>query len=244
MKRAMHAVALALGILSQSVAAEDTTESRKGVPAQQSRGREVADDSKTVLDTMEDVRKRIAANPDVAVDMSHLKTLDPELAEVLICEDDVVRPVSRTRDVRRQIAVPETAGGPKKIRRPKRKKWKVESVEYTVEAPGRGLYLNGLESLSADTAEVLGRHKGDLQLNGLKELDSQTALYLQGHVGLLGLDGLEVVDEGGSVVVDLIRHHGAVSLRGLSRLSAETYRTLVTPDESYSFVEFMEKAED
>lgn len=231
MKRALHAVALALGILSQSVAAEDTTESRKGVPAQQSRGREVADDSKTVLDTMEDVRKRIAANPDVAVDMSHLKTLDPELAEVLICEDDVVRPVRRTRlvyyynpdpdeELRKKALKPQFA----KARREAQQRAKV--VEYTVKAPGRGLYLNGLETISDDTLEVLGRHKGDLQLNGLKVVDP---LHLTNHVGLLSLDGVVEIGFSGQMYSDLRHHHGPVSLRGLKRISAEEYYVLVTP---------------
>lgn len=177
-----------------------------------------------------EVKQFIAGNPDAPVDMSHLKSLDPELAEVLICEDEVVRPVRRTRKVSNIIVATETVRGETTTRYDTKSK----TVEQTVSVPGRALYLNGLESLDADVAEVLGRHKGDLALNGLKELSHEAAGMLETHVGLLSLDGLEVADEIGSAVEVFVNHHGPVSLKGLTRMSAQTYYTLVAPWEVHA----------
>jgi hypothetical protein len=70
------------------------------------------------------------------------------------------------------------------------------------------LFLNGLESLSEETAVALAKHRGDLSLNGLKAIPEPVARALSSHRGDLSLGGL--VDPPSTVVQALAGHTGPV----------------------------------
>jgi hypothetical protein len=53
------------------------------------------------------------------------------------------------------------------------------------------LWLDGLDELSEETANILSRHKGGLSFDGLKSLDLNAARALAGHKGELSFAGLE-----------------------------------------------------
>jgi hypothetical protein len=70
------------------------------------------------------------------------------------------------------------------------------------------LFLNGLESLSAETAAALAKHAGDLSLNGLRTIPTPVAQALAAHRGDLSLAGLD--DPTPPVVQALADHMGPV----------------------------------
>lgn len=86
------------------------------------------------------------------------------------------------------------------------------------------LYLDGIETLERDTAEILSRsHNGapDLTLNGLVDISADTAEALGQKVGALSLDGL--VSLSPQSALGLAKHRGGpLSLRGLKSLDKDT----------------------
>jgi len=164
---------------------------------------------------IEEVRERIAADPDAVVDMSHLKSLDAEAAEALVCDDEAPRPVHRRRTVRYRLRMNEREDAEEREK----------LVEFTAHVPGRALYLNGLETLPQEVASMLGGHVGDLQINGVREVSPEVAQELAWHRGLLSLDGVETLSV--EAAGWLASHDGPVSLRGIQWLSSEAYRALV-----------------
>ena len=165
----------------------------------------------------EELRRWIAANPNEGVDLSEWTSITPELAEVVRCCDEEVRPVRRTRKVRYTVRVPaEGDSAADRKEEPMEKR-----IEYVAEVPGRALRLNGLTSLARETAEKLSGHIGDLELNGLRELTEPLTRELLFHQGLLLLNGVETISS--SCATDLSNHEGPVSLQGLKRVSAEAY---------------------
>jgi len=97
------------------------------------------------------------------------------------------------------------------------------------------LRLNGLTSLSENTAKKLAMHRGEggkssLALNGLRELSHGAATALAGYQGALELESIsELSDAAASALAD---REGArsVYLRGLKRLSPTAVECLTCPD--------------
>jgi hypothetical protein len=91
----------------------------------------------------------------------------------------------------------------------------------------RGLPLNGLKALDAETAQALAKYdKGPVVLNGLTTLDADTAKALAEFEGLmLSLDGLTTLDA--ETAKALAEFEGLMlSLDGLTTLDAETAKAL------------------
>lgn len=173
---------------------------------------------------IQDVERFIEENPGAALEMSHLKTLDPDVARVLICSDDESRSVKRKHRVRYYVAVTTTADGEPIESLELRER----DIEDTVRLRGNALYLNGIESLTPETANVLAGHMGELHLNGLKALPPEVAAEFANCAGvdsLLSLDGLETLDdESASLLGNSV---WALSLKGVKRLSQEAYDKIV-----------------
>jgi len=150
--------------------------------------------------------------------------VDPELAQALICSDHEPRSVTRRHKVRYYVAVPTTTDGESGEKREIREK----DVEQSVTIRGNALYLNGLESLSAETASVLAGHSGELHLNGLKSLLPEVAAEFAAGGGvdcLLSLDALETLDEESASLLG--QSFWALSLKGVKRLSQQAYEAIV-----------------
>jgi mono/diheme cytochrome c family protein len=81
------------------------------------------------------------------------------------------------------------------------------------------LLLNGLTSLSPETAKELARFDGWLSLNGLVALPKEVADALAQHKGPLHLDGLKTIPS--EAASALARHYGELSLNGVTSLSDE-----------------------
>jgi hypothetical protein len=173
---------------------------------------------------IEDIERFVEENPDAVLNMSHLKDLDPELAQALICSDYEPRAVTHRHKVRYYVAVPTTTDGAPSEKREIREK----DVEQSVTIRGNALYLNGLESLSAETASVLASHNGELHLNGLKSLLPEVAAEFAAGGGvdcLLSLDALETLDEESASLLG--ESFWGLSLKGVKRLSQQAYDAIV-----------------
>jgi hypothetical protein len=87
------------------------------------------------------------------------------------------------------------------------------------------LYLRGL---SDDLAEALARHQGKgLSLDGLFRLEANTAARLAEYRGRLSLNGLSSLTP--AVAAELAEHRGkSLSFAGIQQLSPETARVLAT----------------
>ena len=91
----------------------------------------------------------------------------------------------------------------------------------------RGLPLNGLKALDAETAQALAKYdKGPVVLNGLTTLDADTAKALAEFEGLmLSLDGLTTLDA--ETAKALAEFEGLMlSLGGLTMLDGDTAKAL------------------
>jgi len=150
------------------------------------------------------------------VQSSQLKSLTPEEAGTLICNDTKSRTVQRVY----RISVCRT------VVKDGVSVCKEEVLERTasVQVEGSVLDLNALEQLSPELARVLARHNGFLDLNGLKTLSAAAANELIGQRGSINLEGLETISHEAADALN--RHAGPVSLKGLKRVSASTYETL------------------
>lgn len=83
-------------------------------------------------------------------------------------------------------------------------------------ADGRPIDLDGVKTLSTETAAVLGGHLGRLELNGLVELSPECARHLAGIPAPLLLNGVRVLSP--EAAAGLARHHGVLCLDGLKSL--------------------------
>lgn len=79
------------------------------------------------------------------------------------------------------------------------------------------LRLDGLTSISDDTAQCLGKHHGELSLRGVSMLSEAAAEGLAKIEGKLDLDGLTNLSD--AAAVHLGKHCGELSLNGLQTLT-------------------------
>jgi len=87
------------------------------------------------------------------------------------------------------------------------------------------LSLNGLTSLSNEAAEALGQHKGYLHLDGLTKISDEAAKALARHNDEVFLSGLTSISD--EAATALAQHRGGrLSLKGLTTLSSEAAKAL------------------
>lgn len=97
------------------------------------------------------------------------------------------------------------------------------------------LRLNGLTSLSENTAKKLAMHCGEggkssLALNGLRELSHGAATALAGYQGALELESISELSDAAASALAEREGARSVYLRGLKRLSQTAAECLTCPD--------------
>jgi hypothetical protein len=85
--------------------------------------------------------------------------------------------------------------------------------------PGNPLHLDNVASLVPTVVSELARHRGLLSLNGLKTLSDESAAALGRHMGGLLLDGLTVLSN--AAAEELAGSDGRLSLSGVTSLTDE-----------------------
>ncbi len=100
---------------------------------------------------------------------------------------------------------------------------------------GSYLQLNGLTSLSENTAKKLAMHRGEggkssLALNGLRELSHGAATALAGYQGALELASISELSDAAASALAEREGARSVFLRGLKRLSPTAAECLTCPD--------------
>ena len=87
------------------------------------------------------------------------------------------------------------------------------------------LAFYGLTTLSGAAAELLSKHKGDLDLNCLETLSDAAVKLLSKHEGRLKLNGLTTLSDAGAE--SLAKRRGCLNLKGLKTLSDAAAESLV-----------------
>ncbi|QDU92270.1 DUF1588 domain-containing protein [Lignipirellula cremea] len=100
----------------------------------------------------------------------------------------------------------------------------VEQAQKLAQGKSGRLLLDGLKTLSPETAQELARHDGWLSLNGLKEISDETAAAIGPHKGQLHLNGLAKISD--DAAKSLAGHNGELSLNGLTSISDEAAKAL------------------
>ena len=91
----------------------------------------------------------------------------------------------------------------------------------------RGLYLNGVTTLSVEAATELSRHTGELHLNGLQTLTADVASALVQHVGDVFLDGITTLPyDSAAALSTRVAPSGQLSLMGLRHAPLEAWEAI------------------
>jgi len=98
---------------------------------------------------------------------------------------------------------------------------------------GGMLILNGLEVLGPEEAASLAKHRGVLSLDGLRSLDEATAEALSEHSDTLFLNALDVLPA--NVAARLAKHKGDINLNGVTDLPLESAEALAKHAGALSF---------
>ena len=156
-----------------------------------------------------------------ALALPRLQEINPSVAQVLVCEKAIPKTFQRRVDYTVLVDGTDAAGRKAKVP-------ETRSRDYTITVLGFSLAIDGLESISEESARVLASHQGDLSLNGIRDLDPAAATALSQHRYQLSLDGIESLDL--KTAACLSRHSGPLSLRGLRNPTKELKDTLAPAD--------------
>ena len=86
----------------------------------------------------------------------------------------------------------------------------VEIAKIIAKQEGKGIWLDGLTSISDSAAFYLSKHQGSLKLDGLTSISENAAKHFAMYKGVLSMKGLvSITDEAARY---LYNHHGILRL--------------------------------
>lgn len=189
---------------------------------------QLPDDTRQIR-TLEADQARELARRGGSLDLAGLKTLADDVARALAYHDgDLHLDGLTTLSLPAATALGVTRESFKRSRRDELSRRGLSALAQTmIVHDTQTLSLNGLTTLSEETARFLAFHTGTLVLNGLESLRPEVAVALARHTGLVRLDGLKALSP--PVAAALAKRRlsmrggeSALSLAGLETLTPET----------------------
>jgi len=152
------------------------------------------------------------------LDLSHLRVLSPDVADLLGSSGNTVMLNGLTTlspEAAAALSQPDTVlelNGLAEL------PWDTARALITPTSP-RSLSLAGLTGLNDELAEIMGRYEGHLRLAGIETLTDRQAELLATSRGYLGLTGLEKLSDNAAMALG--RHQGMLGLNSVESLSLE-----------------------
>lgn len=152
------------------------------------------------------------------LELSHLRVLSPQIAELLSCSGNPLLLNGLTSLSPESAALLSQPDAVLELDSLTDLPWDTACALITPTSP-RSLSLRGLTGINDELAERMGQHSGYLRLSGLETVTDRQIELLSAHRGYLGLSGVE--DLSVRAATALGRHAGLLRLNGITSLSPE-----------------------